>query len=209
MSKLRGSKYNGTELSGFFPYVKWNNTNREFVILVPDMYELTRNEKLIPTLIYVNEEDLWRMINADRGNNGNNDYFTFVDEQGNLDDDTYLGISFVQYFYYLSINTLRQAKRIWKKLRYPERIYLKRRLPRGGRPVGSKIEVSADELERIASIYNNRNKIMENCYKHDWADEYVELLRDIANYEKKDFMGRKKALKIFAEQRRKWLEENF
>ena len=203
MSRLRGKEWNGTEISGYFPYIKWNKGNKEFVVLVPDMYELTKNKDLVPVQVYINEVDLWRMINADRGGVE----FKFAEEQQNLDDDTYLGVSFVQYFYYLSINTLKQAKRAWKLANYPERVYLKRRVARGGRPVGAKTEISAEEKERIAEVYNNRVLIMENCYKHDWAEEYVELLRDVAAYTGEEFMGRRKALELFAEQRRKWLDE--
>lgn len=185
------------------PYIKWLNKDKIFAVLVPDMYELTRNGKNSTQEIRIEEADLYRLINADR-----HEGFSFEAEQAELDDDTYLGISYVQYFYYLSKDVLVHAKREARKFHYPQKYFLKRRVPRGGRPVGSKIKYSEDELARLAEVYENRAAITLNCYKHDWADEYVELMKDICRYENKTVISRKQALRNFTVERRKWLEEN-
>ena len=185
------------------PYIKWLNKDKIFAVLVPDMYELTRNEKISTQEIRIEEADLYRLINADR-----HEGFSFEAEQAELDDDTYLGISYVQYFYYLSKDVLVHAKRNSKKSHYPQKYFLKRRVPRGGRPVGAKTKYDEDELARLAEVYENRAAITLNCYKHDWADEYVELAKDICRYENKTVISRKQALRNFTVERKKWLEEN-
>lgn len=207
MSRLKGKllveELGLTQPVGAISYIKWLNKTEEYGIYVPDMYEYKFNAELVFIEVRISEPDLYRMINADSHN-----YFELADEKADLDDDTYFGISYVQWFYYLSKHVLNLAKRSSRKFGYPQKYFLKRRVPRGGRPAGVKNKVSEEELSRLEEVYINREQIKVNCYRHDWAEEYVSLMKDIAAYRKKPFIGRKKALQNFTVERRKWLKTN-
>lgn len=200
MSILRGKQLDSLDLL-FTPFIKWVNSSGEFILSVPDMYE--KNGTAVK--VRIQEVDLWRMIKADNKNL----VFEFNEEQGDLDDDTYLGISYIQARYYLTINTLRVCKRAWKKggktgFSY---LYLKKRTKRGGRPIGGgNARISEEEIERLEYVNRNYDKIVENLYEHDWAEEYVNLRKDIALYRHQKFIGKKACLKQFAVERRKYLE---
>ena len=211
MSRLKG-KLLAEELSmsepvGKVPYIKWLNKTEEYGIYVPDMYEYKYNGNLVFIKVRISEVDLSRMLKADDYVN-KGIFFELADEKADLDDDTYLGISYVQWFYYLSKHVLIVAKRNSRKFGYPQKYFLKRRVPRGGRPIGAKNKVSEEEMKRIEEVYTIREQIKVNCYRHDWAEEYVSLMKDIAAYRKKPFIGRKKALQNFTAERRKWLKTN-
>lgn len=221
MSRARGEKIlveteskSSLDL-GFRPGIKWNRTKKVFIVLVPDMYDVMRRgikENIMSEPVEIKEEDFYRLINADRGVKYGF-WFNFEDEKLDLDDDTYLGISYVQYAYYLSVTVLKEAKRVSKRCGYPQWVFLKKRVKRGGRPVGGGktkrfCDLSSDEQERIYYLRDNYEKIVDNMCKHDWVYEYVELQRDMCLYEGKKFPGTKKTIADFAEIRRVWLEKN-
>jgi len=218
MSRERGNKIvldcPEVELS-FQPGIKWNRTKKVFVIRVPDMYDVLRRRETKNvgcTDVEIAEEDIWRMINADRGTKYGF-WFDFNDEQLDLDDDAYLGISYVQAKWYLSINSLNQARRVSKRCGYPQWVFLKKRTKRGGRPVGggkSKgfASLPKSEQERLLSLSANYEKIVNNCYKKDWVTEYVELQRDLCLLKGTKFPGKKRIIAEFTAARQKWLEEN-
>ena len=191
------------------PKIKWIGKSKHFVISVLDMYE--RDGSFYN--VYVKEEDLYRLINADRGCKYGL-WFDIKDEQGDLDDDTYLGISYIQARYYLSLSTLTTAKRLWKAAGKSGRtwLYLKKRIKKGGRPVGAQSKgfagLSDAEKERIERLAKDYDTIVANMCKHDWVEEYIELTKDMCLLNNKKVPGKKKTIANFTEIRRKWLEEN-
>ena len=218
MSRAQGERivaeFPGLELN-FQPAIKWNRTKKVFVLKVPDMYEITRLKKKTDinyTETEIDESDLWRLINADRGTKYGF-WFDFKEERDELDDDTYLGISYVQFVYYLSINSLNEARHSSKRCGYPQWLALKKRTRRGGRPVGGGKSrtfqnLPESERERILLLQQNYDKIVINCYKKDWVTEYIELQRDICLLNGKKFPGKKQTIATFTAERKKWLEEN-
>ena len=219
MSKLKGKEIlrslEITELGlGFEPSIKWNKTEEAYVLKVPDMYEVLMNGIVsnVPFVeVRIDEPDIWRMITAEQGI-GDSFWFNFDEERGELDDDTYLGISLIQAEWYLSVNVLNLARRAMKRCGYPQWIKLKKRTPRGGRPVGSKSgssggfdSLNAEEQQRLCDLDANYNRVVENCYEHDWLDEYIELQKDMCLFRREKFCGRKECAKRFAEERKKWL----
>ena len=208
MSIARGKdiviKYNLFN-KNFQPKIRWVAKRKEFIFLVPSMYEvvyLHETEDISMEEVYISEVDLWRMINADRGISEDY-YFSYKEEQGELSDDTYLGVSFVQQGWYVSKNTLVQAKRASKKLHHSAWIILKRRVPKGGRPVGGGIrkEMSPEEKERCEYLIANYERIVANCIRKDWVTEYIELERDIAKYKGLKKPSKKSLIAHFTELR--------
>ena len=192
----------------FQPKLRWVAKRKEFIFLVPDIYEIVRLGKSTDigmTEVYISEVDLWRLINADRGISEDY-YFTYKDEQGELSDDTYLGISFVQQGWYVSKHTLTLAKRINRKMKHSAWIILKRRLPRGGRPLGGGThhKLPPEEVERIESLIANYDRIVASCVAKDWATEYVELEQDIAKYKGEKKPSKKSLIQKFTELREQY-----
>ena len=215
MSIARGKEIEEIKNSeNYVPKIKWiNGRGRDdgyFVFSVLDMYlkdGSTQN-------VYIKEEDVWRLINADRGTRYGF-WFNYSDEQGNLDDDTYLGISYLQARYHLSTSVLSEAKRTWKRggRNGWNWVVLKRRVPKGGRPVGggkSKgfASLPKSEQERLLELSKNYERIVNNCYAKDWVTEYVELQRDLCLLKGTKFPGKKRIIAEFTAARQKWLEEN-
>ena len=157
------------------------------------------------TEVYISEPDIWRLINADRGVSYDY-YFSYKEEQGELSDDTYLGISFVQQGWYVSKNTLTQAKRAARKLHHSTWIILKRRLPRGGRPIGGGTHhnLPISEIERIEFLIANYDRILLNCVKKDWVTEYIEMETDIAKYKGLKKPSKKSLIQTFTELREQY-----
>lgn len=209
MSILKGKTINEISSDNYRPKIKWINGTKQFVVSVLDMY--TKDGSFFNT--YISEEDLYRLINADKGVKYGF-WFNEDDEKGELDDDTYLGISYIQARYYLSISVLKEAKRLWKRTGRNGQAWLvlKKRVPKGGRLKGTGINksfenLSIEEQERLKSLAENYEKIKINCYAKDWVNEYVELERDMAIYKGEPFIGKKACIQKFTAERKKYLEE--
>jgi len=215
VSRAKGITIEDIPSENYVPKLKWVNGKKgrekgHFVFSVLDTY--TKDGSFYN--VEISEEDVWRMINADRGTKYGF-WFSFENEQDDLPDDAYLGISYLQARYYLSVSVLREAKRAWKRGGKTgwNWVVLKRRAKRGGRPVGggkSKgfASLPKSEQERLLSLSANYEKIVNNCYKKDWVTEYVELQRDLCLLKGTKFPGKKRIIAEFTEARKKWLEEN-
>ena len=210
MSRLKGKLIDDIQKENYQPRIKWLGKKRVFVVNVFDMYEKDGTVYNVE----ISEPDLYRLINADRGTKYGF-WFNFEDERDDLDDDTYLGISYIQARYYLSVSTLKEAKRLWKRAGKTGQSWLplKKRVPKGGRPVGGGqgkkfSDLSPDEQERIKMLYDNYDKIVVNCYAKDWLAEFIELERDVAFYKGTKFIGKKAATEKFTAERKKWLESH-
>ena len=139
--------------------IRYLKTKEEFELEVPD--PLNENETI---LVKITDYDLFTLLNSD------------FHIRSDLDDDTFLGIKKLCENWNLSIRTLKLAKRqqhlrqlnrvdtTWVKLNKKER------KPRTN---------SNDDNERISYLRENFDKIVENCVKHDWFEEYFRLCQDI------------------------------
>lgn len=96
---------------------------------------------------------------------------------------------------------MNEAKRVNRRFSHSQWLILKRIVPRGGR---KKKVVEYDE--RIESMIADYDRIVANCIKHDWANEYVELEREIAKYRGEKVLSRKKILQKFSELRKNNIE---
>ena len=166
----------------FRPAIKWNRKEKVFVVLVPEIGPKIGTNFLYTgnaSRVYVCEYDMYRLINADKGNWD----FSFEEEQGDLADDEYLGISVVQAYWYLSHNTLKIAKRVSKKVGYPQWVYLSRR-NRG-----------ESEDDRKEYLRENYFVIREKLVERNNVKEFVELERIVNN------LTRTQALKLLSQLR--------
>lgn len=198
----------------YVPKMKWvNGRGRDdgyFVVRVLNMY--LRNGEALN--VRIPPDAVWRMINADRGTKYGF-WFDPKDEKDDLDDDAYLGFSYIQARYYISISTMLQVKRLWKQGGRNGWSWFTpiKRVRRGGRPIGGGKSRGFDALpdsekERIENLAKNYRQIAENCYKKDWVTEYVELERDMALIRGEKFIGKQACIRRFAIERKHWLDEN-
>ena len=143
--------------------IRYLKTKEEFELEVPD--PLNENETILETiLVKITDYDLFILLNSN---------FSI---RGDLDDDTFLGIQKLIKNWNLSIRTLKLAKR-QQHLRQLNRVDTawvelnkKERKPRTN---------SNEDSERIEYLKENFDKIVENCVKHDWFEEYFRLCKDI------------------------------
>ena len=202
------------------PLIRWTKgkTNESFyTFLVPydvtvgrggkvaDITPLTETEQKYFFQIQIKEMDLIRMVSADKVSDEL--YFSFMTEQGNLTDVVYYCVSLIQNFWYLSKSVLDEARRSNKRTGYPQWINLKRRINKGGqrRNVPKKERVmSEEEKERLISLIENYDVILNNCIKHDWLEEYYQLERDIAHHKGTKPLTKKQYTKKFSEMRKKY-----
>lgn len=139
--------------------IRYLKTKEEFELEVPD--PLNENETI---LVKITDYDLFMLLNSN---------FSI---RGDLDDDTFQGIKLLSEKYSISIRTLTLAKRqqhlrqlnrvdtAWVELNKKER----------------KLRTNSNEdSERISYLRENFDKIVENCVKHDWFEEYFRLCKDI------------------------------
>lgn len=149
----------------------------------------------------VSESDLKRMIRVDTDERE----LCFKEvlkeiEQCDLDDDTYSSVSACQYYFTLSNRVLLLAKRKahLKRLGKVNKSVLELKPhvfhSKGGRKKGSKNKVDA---ERIEYLRTNYDAIVENCFKHDWFEEYREVNKEV---------GIKKSYKDYIKERNKYLD---
>ena len=198
----------------YFPKIKWINGRRGddgfFVVRVLDMYlkDGSTMDVRIPA------DAVWRMINADRGTKYGF-WFDPEEEKGDLDDDSYLGFSYIQARYHVSVSVMLEVQRLWKRAGRNgwSWLYLKKKNKHGGRPNGGGRgkkfnNLPLDEQERIASVFADYDKIAENCYAKDWVTEYIELEKDIAIYKGEKYIGKKATIQKFTAERKKWLESH-
>lgn len=139
--------------------IRYLKTKEEFELEVPD--PLNENETI---LVKITDYDLFTLLNSD------------FDIRSDLDDDTFLGIKKLCENYNLSIRILILAKR-QQHLRQLNRVDTawvelnkKERKPRTNKN---------EEDERISYLRENFDKIVENCVKHDWFEEYFRLCKDV------------------------------
>ena len=139
--------------------IRYLKTKEEFELEVPD--PLNEGET-IP--VKITDYDLFMLLNSN---------FSI---RGDLDDDTFQGIKLLSEKYSISIRTLTLAKR-QQHLRQRNRVETswvelnkKERKPRTNKN---------EDNERLEYLRENFDKIVENCVKHDWFDEYLRLCKDM------------------------------
>lgn len=198
-------------------YIRWTKGKEiesVFTILIPfdvtigrgmsisDIEFLPTNNKSDYFQIRIFEGDLYRMVNADH-------YDLTSDEQQNLDDVIFHTVSLTQYFWYLSKSVLNETKRASKRCGYPQWITLVKREAKGGQRKGIKkirkeTIFSKEEIERIETLIENYDRIVKNCLKYDWVQEFCELEKDIAKY-KGLKITKKESIEKFTKLRKKYL----
>lgn len=157
----------------------------------------------------IGEADINRLLTADKVKDEL--YFSFVEEQGDLTDVVYYCISLIQGNWYLSKDTLIKAKRASKRVGYPQWISLAKRENKGGQRKGvlkKERVLSAGEKERLENLVSDHDRIVENCIRHDWAEEYCELEKEVAKYTGQPVLSRKTYLQKFGELRRAYYNKN-
>ena len=139
--------------------IRYLKTNEDFELEGPD--PLNENETI---LVKITDYDLFTLLNSD------------FDIRPDLYYDTFLGIQKLCENYNLSIRILILAKRqqhlrqlnrvdtAWVKLNKKER---KQRMN------------GNEDDERLEYLRENFDKIVENCVKHDWFEEYFRLCKDV------------------------------
>lgn len=139
--------------------IRYLKTKEEFELEVPD--PLNDNETI---LVKITDYDLFTLLNSD------------FDIRSDLDDDTFLGIKKLCENWNLSIRILILAKR-QQHLRQLNRVDTawvelnkKERKPRTNKN---------EDNERLEYLRENFDKIVENCVKHDWFEEYFRLCKDV------------------------------
>lgn len=110
-----------------------------------------------------------------------------------LDDDTSRGLELLCKKYILSPRILKLAKTQLhlRKLNRVDSSWID--LPKKKR---GRRNLSQEDLERIEYLKVNYDKIVENCLKHDWFDEFYKLNKDInASMRKKEIIEKWRELK--------------
>lgn len=189
--------------------IKW--TKSKVIFSLPFDFTVGRGGKVIDIEILevsnfsisISLPDLARMINADKVSE--DVYFSFSEEQGELSDVVYFGVCLAQKYFYLSKNVIDVARRASWRCGYPQWISLVRREAKGGQRAGVKKKervMSASERERLEDLVAGFDKIVENCIRHDWAEEYCCLRNDVAKYRGEKVLSKKKYLEEFTRLRR-------
>ena len=144
--------------------IKYLKTTDEFEIIVPD--PLDENSTL---KIRISDYDLYMLL--------------VTGKKGELDDDTFLGITTLKKDYVFTPNVLKLAKK-QLHLRELNRVEsswyvlkLNKRKPR---------ETTQEQRERIEYLKENYDKIVANCIEHDWFDEFYKLNKDIDPHKSKN-----------------------
>lgn len=107
-------------------------------------------------------------------------------EQKDLDDDVFWGISILQYFFHISMQTIVEIKRqqhLYKLYKVSDPNYLLK--PRvlhsnGGRKLGSLSAMTDTDLQNI----ENAESIIRSCVEHDWYYEFMDLYRVLLRFRK-------------------------
>ena len=212
MSVIKGKSIDFAGAWNGVPAIRYNKSNGLYVLRVPDMYKALNSSdgsEIGSECVWISGEDLWRLIHFDKWYE--NGVVALSTEQGDLDDTTYLGISYVQARWYLSKHVMDEARRMCGRFGFSQWVILKKRVRRGGRVpgcIGGGTRISEAERERLCGLVENYKRIVDNCCRHDWAEEYVELERDITRYKGARVESRKKIIERFTEIRKKWIEEN-
>lgn len=140
--------------------IRYLKTKEEFELEVPD--PLNENERI---MVKISDYDLFILLSTDFTN------------RADLDDDTFLGIQKLCENWNLSIRTLKLAK-TQQHLRQLNRtdtswveLNKKERKPRTNK--------ESEDNERISYLRENYDKIVANCLKHDWFEEYSRLRKDL------------------------------
>ena len=209
MSIIKGKK---VEFKGDFngmPAIRYVKGRDEYVVRVPDVYTALRSvegDTFGMEEVYISGSDLWRLIKFDKWYE--REGVSLSEERGDLDDTTYLGISWVQARYYLSVSVLSEARRVNNRFSFSQWLPLKRRVARGGRPKGSRNKniYGEEDIERIERMIEDYDRIVAHCVEKDWANEYVELEKEIAKYKGEKVPSRKALLEKFTELRKKDIE---
>lgn len=141
--------------------IRYLKTKEEFELEVPD--PLNENERI---MVKISDYDLFILLSTDFAN------------RADLDDDTYFGLKKLCENWNLSIRILKLAK-TQQHLRQLNRtdtswveLNKKERKPRT-KPN------SSEDSERIEYLRENYGKIVANCIRHDWFEEYSRLRKDL------------------------------
>ena len=208
-----------TNASARIRWVRDRGREPHFVLSIPFDFTVGRGGKVIGVeavtetsanvFVTISLLDLARMINADKASE--DVYFSFSEEQGELSDVVYFGVCLAQRYFYLSKNVLDVARRASCRCGYPPWVDLVRREAKGGQRAGVKKKervMSDSEKERLENLVAGFDKIVENCIRHDWAEEYCCLRRDVDKYKGNQVLSRKKYLEEFTRLRREVLNKD-
>ena len=141
--------------------IRYLKTKEEFELEVPDPIG-NENETIF---VKISDYDLFVLLNSG------------LENRADLDDDTFLGIQKLCEKWNLSIRVLKLAK-TQQHLRQLNRtdtaweeLNRKERKPRTNK--------QSEDLERISYLRENYDKIVANCIRHDWFEEYFRLRKDL------------------------------
>lgn len=141
--------------------IRYLKTKEEFELEVPDPIG-NENETIF---VKISDYDLFVLLNSG------------LENRADLDDDTFLGIQKLCENWNLSIRVLKLAK-TQQHLRQLNRtdtawveLNRKERKPRTNK--------QSEDLERISYLRENYDKIVANCIRHDWFEEYFRLRKDL------------------------------
>lgn len=208
------------------PFIKWTKDkkrNPHYTFAIPYDVSVGRGGKVSEISVLgdldldrknffqfeITEGDLNRLLVADKVKEEL--YFSFADEQGDLPDVVYYCISLIQGNWYLSKDILNKAKRASKRIGYPQWISLAKRENKGGQRKGvlkKERVLSLAEKERLETLVSDHDRIVTNCIRHDWAEEYCELEKEVAKYLGQPVLSRKLYLQKFGELRRAYYNKN-
>jgi len=142
--------------------IRYLKTKEEFELEVPDPIG-NENETIF---VKISDYDLFVLLNS------------CFQTKADIDDDTYFGLKKLCETWNLSIRVLKLAK-IQQHLRQLNRVETawvelnkKERKPRTN-------SNSNEDNERLEYLRLNFDKIVQNCLKHDWFEEYSRLRKDL------------------------------
>ncbi|MCR4661735.1 MAG: hypothetical protein K5765_07050 [Clostridia bacterium] len=159
-------------------------SKHEFEFKVLDFYSYLSDKQTHIIDVKIFEPDLLRMMKIDSYSDDEKNELYYHKllteyEQINLDDDTFWGISILQYFFHVSKALLKRIKRqnhLFKLYRVDTKwvtIPIRQLHSNGGRPIGSLTKLTEADLQNL----ENQSDIIRNCVIHDWYTEYMELSR--------------------------------
>lgn len=158
--------------------IRYFKTTNQYEFKVLDFFTLNSFYN-----VKIDEVDLLRMLKIDSYSEDEKNELYYHKllteyEQVDLDDDTFYGISLLQYFFYVSPAVLRQSKKQYHLFRLRRTnsasLCLKTRKmhSNGGRKVGSITLTEADKQN-----IENKERIIRNCVEKDRFQEFMELYR--------------------------------
>lgn len=125
----------------------------------------------------------------------------------NLDDDTYLSVSLIQYFYKVSLSELNKVQRQWHRFKLGRVKSVYRELERkdfdSWHKRGRKKGVIED-FERIKENVDNYDRIVKSCIEKDRYEIFYELKKDVAKLSGTGRVSEKAVREEFTKLREEW-----